>query len=236
MTSDCDDETRRGAQTLRPVRKQCARRSLPWAPLKGIDVLHSLKPAELESLTRFLRRYARSLLLIDVHVDDLVQDTLVAALRPEARYDGRSTLRTWLVGILRHKIADHVRAMARRARLYAPSPLSMDEDGELEPWAEHSPEGIDHRADPAAIVASRQELAAADHALSKLPARTAAAYVLWEIEGHDSADVCAKLGISPATLWVNTHRARKAVRTRLDTVMPRANPSRAAREHRRSPD
>jgi RNA polymerase sigma-70 factor (ECF subfamily) len=199
-------------------------------------VLHSLKPAELESHTRFLRRYARSLLRIDAHVDDHVQDTLVAAMRPVARYDGRSTLRTWLVGILRHKIADHARAMARRARLYAASPMPMDEDGEPESWAEHSPHAIDDRADPAAIVASRQELAAAERALSKLPARMAAAYVLWQIEGHDSADVCARLGISPATLWMNTHRARKAVRARLDTVMPRANPSRAAREHRRSLD
>ena len=198
-------------------------------------MLHSLKPAELESLTRFLRRYARSLLFTDVNVEDLVQDTLVAALRPEARYDGRSTLRTWLVGILRHKVADHVRVLKRRARLNPASPLPMDDDGETESWA-HPVEAIDERSDPAAIVASRQELATADHALSELPARTAAAYMLWEIEGHDSKAVCTRLGISPAVLWLSTHRARKAVRTRLADVMPRANPSRAGREHRRSPD
>ena len=199
-------------------------------------MLHSLEADDLESLTRFLRRYARSLLFVDAPVDDLVQDTLVAALRPEARYDGRSTLRTWLVGILRHKIADHVRVTKRRARLNPASPLPMDEDGDTESWVAHSPEAVDERSDPASIVASRQELAAADHALSELPARTVAAYVLWEIEGHDSADVCARLGISPATLWLSTHRARKAVRTHLAAVTQRANPSRAARGHRRSPD
>ena len=199
-------------------------------------MLHSLKPAELDSLTRFLRRYARSLLFVDAHVDDLVQDTLVAALRPEARFDGQSTLRTWLVGILRHKISDHIRVTARRARLNPASPLPMDEDGEAGSRVEKSPEAMDERADPAAILASRQELAAAEDALSELPARTVAAYVLWEIEGHDSSEVCTRLGISRAVLWTSTHRARMAVRARLATITPRAHPSRAAREHRRSPD
>ncbi|MEP7068396.1 MAG: sigma factor, partial [Usitatibacter sp.] len=63
--------------------------------------LRSLKAAELAAMTRFLRNYARGQLHNADQADDVVQEALAAALAPQARYDGRSTLRTWLVGILR---------------------------------------------------------------------------------------------------------------------------------------
>src|SRR5215472_19276111 len=45
--------------------------------------------------------------------EDLVQDTFLAALKARDRFAGRSSDRTWLVGILRHKIFDHLRRVCR---------------------------------------------------------------------------------------------------------------------------
>ena len=41
--------------------------------------------------------------------EDLVQDTFLAAFKARDRFSGQSSERTWLVGILRHKICDHLR-------------------------------------------------------------------------------------------------------------------------------
>ena len=162
--------------------------------------LRSLNPVELATMTRFLRAYAKAQLRNADQVDDVVQEALAAALAARAPYDGRSTLRTWLVSILRHKIADHIRSAAR-ARRRIPH----------DPWEE-----IDDRADPARIIASRQALAIVDRALERLPKRSAAAYVLCEIEGYGTREACERLGMSPGHLWVTLHRTRKAVRARLN--------------------
>lgn len=79
--------------------------------------LRSLNSGDIDALTRFLRSCAVARMRDLDKVDDVVQETLVAALSPRARYDGRSSLRTWLFGVLRHKIADHFRATSmNRAR------------------------------------------------------------------------------------------------------------------------
>lgn len=178
--------------------------------------LRSLKAAELAAMTRFLRNYARAQLHNADQADDVVQDALAAALAPHARYDGRSTLRTWLVGILRHKITDHIRAAARSRQHISPPCHSHELDADAEPGSAQDPrEEVDLRGDPARIVAARQTLAAVGRALERVPQRNARAYVLCELEGYETGEVCERLGMSPGHLWVAVHRARKAVRASL---------------------
>ena len=63
----------------------------------------------------YLLRYA-SLQLRDPHAaEDAVQETLLAALAGEASFAGRSNLRTWLTGILKHKIIDAIRRLSRES-------------------------------------------------------------------------------------------------------------------------
>ncbi len=178
--------------------------------------LRSLNAVELAAMTRFLRGYARSQLRSADQADDVVQEALAAALAARTPFDGRSTLRTWLVGILRNKICDHFRRTAKI--LHHMSPLSSlpDEDSGDESNLTYEPhEEIDHRTDPARIFAARQMLAAAGRALEQLPERSAAAYVLCELEGYETEEACDRLGVSPGNLWVIVHRARKAVRASL---------------------
>lgn len=75
--------------------------------------LGELTRDELGALRGYLVRYARSALHNADEAEDIVQQTLVAALEAQAGFQGHSTLRTWLTAILKHKITDHRRREAR---------------------------------------------------------------------------------------------------------------------------
>ena len=69
----------------------------------------------------------------DVSVaEDLVQETFLAAVKAQNSFGGKSSARTWLVGILRHKIYDHLRKTCReRAVRYDPTPMNDGESLEV---------------------------------------------------------------------------------------------------------
>src|SRR5690348_17319859 len=68
---------------------------------------------ELESHRRALLRFAMAQLRDETHAEDCVQETLSAAIQNSERYAGQSSVRTWLIGILKHKILDHHRRSSR---------------------------------------------------------------------------------------------------------------------------
>jgi RNA polymerase sigma-70 factor (ECF subfamily) len=79
---------------------------------------------QIEQHRTYLLRYA-SLQLRDAGAaEDAVQDTLMAAIEGAARFSGKSSVKTWLTGILKHKIIDHVRRQSREQPL-----LSEDSEG-----------------------------------------------------------------------------------------------------------
>ena len=73
--------------------------------------------AEFASQRSYLLRYASLQLRNATVAEDVVQDTLVAALNGQQRFAGRSAVRTWLVGILKHKIVDAIRKQSRETAL-----------------------------------------------------------------------------------------------------------------------
>src|SRR5918911_1327621 len=81
-----------------------------------------------EAERAYLLRYA-TLQLRDRHAaEDVVQETLLAALAGEAGFAGRSNLRTWLTGILKHKIVDAIRRLSRETTLESVDAESTVED------------------------------------------------------------------------------------------------------------
>jgi RNA polymerase sigma-70 factor (ECF subfamily) len=78
-----------------------------------------------------LFRYAYLKLRDRDAAEDAVQETLLAALRARTSFSGDSSERTWLVGILKHKVSDHWRRMARTP-LHEPPAGSDDHDEFLE--------------------------------------------------------------------------------------------------------
>ena len=77
-------------------------------PLPGTEELESLRP--------YLLRYALLQLRDRDSAEDVVQETMLAALEGRARFAGQSTAKTWLTGILKHKIIDLRRSTTRRNR------------------------------------------------------------------------------------------------------------------------
>ncbi len=149
--------------------------------------------------------------------EDVVQETFLAALKARSRFSGRSSDRTWLVGILRHKIYDHLRRICRERPVRS---------GEMNAGPEH--EAWDDSVLWAHAVATecmepsrRMELAefreALKIALGKLPPRIAQVFEMYEVEERPNREVCDKLNISESNLWVMLHRARKQLRQELSS-------------------
>jgi RNA polymerase sigma-70 factor, ECF subfamily len=147
--------------------------------------------------------------------EDLVQETFLAGLKARERFSGRSSDRTWLVGILRHKIYDHLRRVCReRPMRTEPTVASSNQEAWNNSvlWA--------HEVAAECMEPSRRmELAEFRHALEaalgKLPTRIAQVFQLYEVEERPNREVCARLDISENNLWVMLHRARKQLQQEL---------------------
>lgn len=148
--------------------------------------------------------------------EDLVQETFLAALKSQNSFSGRSSERTWLVSILRHKIYDHLRKTCReRAVRVDPLPADTDEAASADSLA-----WIHQVAAESVSPSRRIELAEfrqhLEAAMGKLPPRIAQVFQLYTIEERPNREVCERLNISESNLWVMLHRARKQLRTELN--------------------
>lgn len=163
-----------------------------------------------------LFRFALSRIGDATVAEDLVQETLLAALRARGDFRGESAERTWLIGILRNKLVDHLRRRAREL------PLGPDEEGDAVVDAmfddtghwRRPPQGWDVDAGE---LAQRSEFwTVLDHCRAELPERQAAVFTLSLVEEAEPERICADLAISPANLWVLLHRARLRLRACLE--------------------
>jgi RNA polymerase sigma-70 factor (ECF subfamily) len=140
--------------------------------------------------------------------EELVQETFLAALKAHCNFDGRSSKRTWLIGILRHKIVDHIRraekARSRRAEELDETPVEQyfTKSGH---WKNGS---TDWGSDPAALAEKRDFWEVFEKCFGALPQPLADTFVLRELEDRQPAEVCSSLEISESNLWVRLHRAR----------------------------
>jgi RNA polymerase sigma-70 factor, ECF subfamily len=185
--------------------------------------------------TAFDLCFAAMLRIALVHVgtraiaEEVIQDTWLAALEAVARFEGRSSVRTWLFRILRNV----ARARGRReARVRPFSELaaapaaeaapaepphavvaagSADAPGRTALWATGS--------DPEQQLLGRELAQRVDAAIAGLPPRQREILVLRDVEGWSAADVCNVLGLSDTNQRVLLHRARNRVRSRLRTYL-----------------
>ncbi len=173
--------------------------------------------AQIEALRPYLLRYARLQLRDAAAAEDAVQEALLAALAAEASYAGRSNLRTWLTGILKHKIVDAIRRQSREpAQLPAEAEGDPAEFDALFDRRGHWEEAPDAWEQPEGALQQKQFLAALEACLRALPERTARVFMMREHLGLDTSEICKELGITPTHCWVMLHRARMALRLCLE--------------------
>jgi RNA polymerase sigma-70 factor (ECF subfamily) len=159
----------------------------------------ALLSAEVARHSGYLLRYARTRIRDEHRAEEAVQETLLAALEALPTYDGRATLRTWLTGVLIHKIHDLFRRNAREPE------LAGDE----------LPEVVDPMT-PEHRLHGRQLADAFVCAVGALPPRQADALVMREISGLEPEEICRRMGVTESNLWVLLHRARANVRAALE--------------------
>lgn len=159
-----------------------------------------------------LYRYALARTGDPAKAEDLLQDTLLAALQARDRYNGLAQERTWLTGILKHKLIDHLRVRHREVSTDFESDEGMESADtfnarggwqvQVKAW---------HRPDDA----MRQDafMTILEQCIDALPERAAEAFRLRELHGFDTEEICAALEVTTANnLFVILSRARMRLR------------------------
>ena len=150
--------------------------------------------------------------------EEIVQETFLAALQAHKRFQGRASEKTWLIGILKHKIVDHFRKVGRER----PLTVIDFEDDSMKNIFDHNGNWIDGPRrwpfDPGKSLEQKEFLKTLHNCLEKLPPRLAQVFVLRELDGLETKEICNVMNISPNNLWVMLYRARLHLRRQLELV------------------
>ena len=164
-----------------------------------------------------LLKYAMLQLRNLAQAEDAVQETMVAAIRGAGSFAGGSSVRTWLVGILKHKIIDSIRKTSREQSLdldrYESSPDDLD--GMFKPDGHYADTPADW-GNPEESLSRQRFFAVLQDCMDSLPKTTAQAFAMREVMGMDTADICDSLRITDSNCWVLLYRARMKLRECLE--------------------
>jgi RNA polymerase sigma-70 factor (TIGR02943 family) len=160
-----------------------------------------------QNLRPQLLRFAHAQLRNAAWAEDAVSETVLAALaRPQA-FAGQSQVKTWLVGILKHKLIDQIRRHSREVSATTHEDdenideLLFDQTGH---WRDKPAEW----GDPEAACGQREFFEVLEICVEKLPGVQGRVFMMREWLELDSLEICKELGITATNLWVLLHRAR----------------------------
>ena len=158
----------------------------------------------------YLLRFARLQLRNDAWAEDAVSETLLAALAKPQSFGNRSQLKTWLVGILKHKVIDILRKQVRE--------VSWLDDGDENEGDEldkisfkadgHFAEAPGQWGNPHESLEQQQFFAVLDACVERLPPAQGRLFLMREWLELSSSEVCKELNLTPTNLYVQLHRAR----------------------------
>jgi len=165
-----------------------------------------------------LYRFALVRVRSEVVAEDLVQETLLAGWVAYAKFSGQSTVRTWLIGILKHKIIDYFRKYKREV-----SSLNDEEMAEDVLAYQFDQQGnwqvnLVEWGTPEHSLDDEQFWLVFNQCLSRLPQRMADLLILRAVDGLETKECCTLLGFETDNqLWVTLSRTRVKVRQCLET-------------------
>lgn len=149
--------------------------------------------------------------------EEIVQATFLAALQSAKSYAGHSTEKSWLFGILKHKIMDHFRERKKHQT------YNLSEDDDSDPF-ENAYDKSGHwknpphtwGLNPEKVAENKQLRDTLNKCLDGLSDKFRNLFILKEIEGLETEAICKELGIQPTNLWVILHRARNKLKKCLE--------------------
>jgi RNA polymerase sigma-70 factor (ECF subfamily) len=165
---------------------------------------------QIEKLRPQLLKYATLQLRNDAWAEDAVSETLLAALEKPQSFAGQSQLKTWLIGVLKHKLVDQIRRNCREMSLTAEDGEDLDDalflpDGH---WREKPQDW----GDPEHALRQTDFMRVLEACVEHLPGQQGRLFMMREWLELDTEEVCKALAISPTNLWVMLHRARLRLR------------------------
>lgn len=175
----------------------------------------TLDARDLEKHRPQLLKYALLQLRNHAQAEDAVQETLIAAIRGIAGFAGGSTPRTWLIGILKHKIVDSIRKSSREVSLEQFETSPDDMDGLFKSNGHYVDEPADW-GDPEETLSRQRFFEALEQCMESLPKTTARVFAMREVMGLETKEICDTLGITSSNCWVLLYRARMRLRECLE--------------------
>lgn len=162
-------------------------------------------------------RFARLQLRDAAAAEDAVQEALLAALANAQQFDGRAQAKTWVFGILRHKIVDVIRQQSRSTNVssFSDGEQSLDETFEslFRENAHWTPASRPRDwGNPEAVLRQQHFWGVFEACLTHLPENTARVFMMREFLDFETPEVCQELGITVSNCNVILHRARNALR------------------------
>jgi RNA polymerase sigma-70 factor (TIGR02943 family) len=168
----------------------------------------------------YLLRFARLQLRNETWAEDAVSETVLAALAKPQSFANRSQLKTWLVGILKHKVID---ALRHHSREVCGLDNSDDDEAEADPLDYlgfkadgHFSQSPADWGNPEQQLSSRQFFEVLEACTSKLPAAQGRLFLMREWLELSSEEICKELSLTPTNFYVQLYRARLRLRECLE--------------------
>ena len=219
-----------------------AARNRPKVTYEELELIASLRQGEETAFATLVERYhgrllrfAQSFVSSQAVAEEVVQETWMAVLKGIHRFEGRSSLKTWIFQILQNLAKTKGKREHRYMSFFdVGSSSSQEEDGGIEPervrTSSHltshqaiSPTTRDENT-PERLLVAKESLAQIEQAIQALPSNQRQVIVLRDIEGVDSEEACQILNITSTNQRVLLHRARSKVRRALNPYLQGFSP------------
>ena len=167
---------------------------------------------QVQALRPQLLRFARHQLRNDAWAEDAVSDTLLAALEKPQAYTGAAQLKTWLIGILKHKVIDQIRRHRREVSTTRDDDDREDLDELLFRADGHWQEAPADWGHPGGALQQKQFFEVLETCMEHLPGQQGRVFMMREWLELDTEEICKETGVSATNLFVLLHRARLRLR------------------------
>ena len=163
-----------------------------------------------------LYRFARARVQDSFAAEDFIQETLLAAYRSRKEFSGQSTVKTWLTGILKHKIADYYRKLKPELGDENIDDFAGSLDNLFDKKEKWKIKPGDWGGDPKNVYERKELMAAIQTCLADMPEKLSIAYTLREMEGATTSEIGELFQTGKNNCWVILHRARMLLRRCLE--------------------
>jgi RNA polymerase sigma-70 factor (ECF subfamily) len=165
----------------------------------------------------YLFKYAYVRLRNKATAEDVVQEALLAGIKGLKRFDGKSNVRYWLLGILKHKVVDYIRKASRETVMEDPEAAELTNSSTFKLFGIPSERASSWQFNPRKAFEQKEFRDVFTECMTGLKGNMQQAFAMKELEGLPTEEICKVLSVTPNNLWVMLHRCRQQLKVCLET-------------------